>query len=84
MIEGRGFFQILLPDGNQAYTRRRLFQVDSDGRVVTSNGYELQPAITVPDGVISMRVSRDGLVEATLSGQTAPRRARFHPDRRLH
>ena len=72
MIEGRGFFQILLPDGNQAYTRDGSFQVDSDGRMVTSNGYELQPAITIPDGVISMRVSRDGLVEATLAGQTNP------------
>jgi flagellar basal-body rod protein FlgG len=72
MIEGRGFFQVLLPDGNQAYTRDGSFQVDSDGRVVTSNGYEVQPAITVPDGVISMRVSRDGLVEATLAGQTSP------------
>jgi len=72
MIEGRGFFQILLPDGNQAYTRDGSFQVDSDGRVVTSNGYEVQPAITVPDGVIAMRVSRDGLVEATLAGQTNP------------
>ncbi len=72
MIEGRGFFQILLPDGNQAYTRDGSFQVDSDGRVVTSNGYEVQPAITVPDGVIAMRVSRDGLVEATLAGQTTP------------
>ncbi len=72
MIEGRGFFQILLPDGNQAYTRDGSFQVDSDGRMVTSNGYEVQPAITIPDGVISMRVSRDGLVEATLAGQTNP------------
>lgn len=72
MIEGRGFFQVLLPDGNQAYTRDGSFQVDSDGRMVTSNGYEVQPAITIPDGVISMRVSRDGLVEATLAGQTTP------------
>ena len=71
-IQGRGFFQILLPDGTEAYTRDGSFQVDSDGRVVTSNGYEVQPAITVPDGVIAMRVSRDGLVEATLAGQTNP------------
>lgn len=72
MIEGRGFFQILLPDGNQAYTRDGSFKIDSNGRMVTANGYELQPAITVPDGVTSLRVSRDGLVEATLPGQTQP------------
>ena len=72
MIEGRGFFQVLLPDGNNAYTRDGAFQVDSTGRLVTSNGYEVQPAITIPDGVISLRVSRDGLVEATLAGQTQP------------
>ena len=72
MLEGRGFFQILLPDGNTAYTRDGSFKVDSEGRMVTSNGYELQPAITVPDSVISLRVSRDGVVEATLAGQTTP------------
>ncbi|NND54295.1 MAG: flagellar basal-body rod protein FlgG [Gammaproteobacteria bacterium] len=72
MLEGRGFFQVLLPDGNEAYTRDGSFKVDSQGRLVTANGYEVQPAITIPDGVISLRVSRDGLVEASLAGQTTP------------
>ncbi len=72
MIEGRGFFQVLLPDGNTAYTRDGSFKVDSQGRLVTSNGYEVQPAINIPDGVVALRVSRDGLFEATLAGQTTP------------
>ena len=72
MIEGRGFFQVLLPDGNTAYTRDGSFRVDSSGRLVTANGYEITPAVTIPDGVISLRVSRDGIVEATLAGQTQP------------
>jgi len=72
MIEGRGFFQVLLPDGNTAYTRDGSFRVDSDGRLVTANGYEVTPSITVPDGIVSLRVSRDGIVEATLAGQTQP------------
>ena len=43
LIEGRGFFQILLPDGDVAYTRDGAFKIDSEGRVVSSSGYELQP-----------------------------------------
>ncbi|MEE4186577.1 MAG: flagellar hook-basal body complex protein, partial [Gammaproteobacteria bacterium] len=72
MIEGRGFFQILLPDGNLAFTRDGSFNIDSTGRMVTSSGYELQPAIIVPDGVTALRVSRDGQVEANIAGQAQP------------
>ena len=50
MIDGRGFFQVLLPDGLQAYTRDGSFRVDDQGRLVTSAGYEVQPAITIPMG----------------------------------
>ena len=48
MIQGRGFLQVLMPDGSLAYTRDGSFKVDSDGRLVTANGYELQPSITIP------------------------------------
>ena len=72
MIEGRGFFQILLPDGNLAFTRDGSFNVDATGRLVTSSGYAVQPAIIVPDGVTSLRVSRDGQVEANIAGQAQP------------
>ncbi|MDH3511503.1 MAG: flagellar basal-body rod protein FlgG [Gammaproteobacteria bacterium] len=70
LVEGRGFFQILLPDGGQAYTRNGSFKIDSDGRVVTANGYELQPALSIPDGVESVTVAADGTVQAKLPGQT--------------
>ena len=53
MISGRGFFQVLLPDGSQAYTRDGSFKIDSEGRLVTASGYEVQPSITVPSGVTS-------------------------------
>jgi flagellar basal-body rod protein FlgG len=70
MIEGRGFFQILLPDGSLAYTRDGSFKIDSEGRMVTANGYELQPAISIPNGVESITIAPDGTVQAKVSGQT--------------
>lgn len=72
MISGRGFFQILLPDGTQAYTRDGSFKIDSEGRLVTASGYEVQPSITVPTGTTSITVAGDGLVQATVTGQVEP------------
>ena len=72
LIRGRGFFQILLPDGNMAYSRDGAFRVDSEGRMVNAAGYELQPGITVPPDAQSISISSDGLVEATLAGQPDP------------
>ena len=72
MIEGRGFFQILLPDGDLAYTRDGSFRVDSEGRMVTSSGYEIQPSVSIPDDVESIIISTDGIIEAKLPGQAEP------------
>ncbi len=72
LIRGRGFFQILLPDGNMAYSRDGAFRIDSEGRMVNAAGYELQPGITVPPDAQSISISSDGLVEATLAGQPDP------------
>ncbi len=72
MISGRGFFQVLLPDGTQSYTRDGSFKIDSEGRLVTASGYEIQPSITVPDGVVNVSVSTDGLVQAIVPGQVEP------------
>ncbi len=72
MIQGRGLFQVLLPDGNLAYTRDGSFKVDANGRLVTSSGYEIQPAITVPYAVQSLSISTDGIIEATFSDQPQP------------
>ncbi|MFZ4791623.1 MAG: flagellar basal-body rod protein FlgG [Candidatus Competibacteraceae bacterium] len=70
-INGRGFFQILMPDGTTAYSRDGAFQTNSTGEVVTSNGYPLQPAITIPANTQSVTVGRDGSVSAQIAGQTA-------------
>jgi len=71
-ISGRGYFQVSMPDGTTAYTRDGNLAIDAEGRLVTSDGYPLEPAITVPSDALSVSVSRDGVVEATLQGQTAP------------
>ncbi len=71
-IEGDGFFQITMPDGTFAYTRDGSFKKDSDGRVATSEGYPIEPAITVPATATAFSISSSGLVTATIPGQTAP------------
>jgi flagellar basal-body rod protein FlgG len=71
-IEGRGFFQIQLPDGNTAYTRDGNFQLNSQGQMVTSSGYVLQPGISIPDGAQTVTISRDGVVSVQTAGGTAP------------
>lgn len=74
-INGRGFFKINLPDGTAAYTRDGSFQVNKDGQVVTSNGYILQPEITIPPNALSVTVSRDGIVNVLTAGETEPTQA---------
>jgi flagellar basal-body rod protein FlgG len=71
-INGQGFFQIQMPDGTLAYTRDGAFQRDSTGQLVTSSGYPVSPAITIPQDAISITISRDGIVSVTQAGQAAP------------
>jgi flagellar basal-body rod protein FlgG len=71
-IKGRGFFQILMPDGNLAYTRDGTFQRNSEGELVTASGYALQPGITIPDGAQSITIGNDGVVSVQLAGQASP------------
>jgi len=71
-IEGRGFFQILMPDGDIGYTRDGTFQVNADGEVVTSKGYSLQPSITIPEDAKSVTISKDGIVSVTQPGVATP------------
>ena len=70
-IQGRGFFEILLPSGDQAYTRDGTFQISDDGELVTSAGYTLQPAISVPDQA-RITIAPDGTVSALVPGQPTP------------
>lgn len=71
-IQGAGFFQVLMPDGTTAYTRDGSFQVDSQGQLVTSSGFAVQPAITVPANALSISIGRDGVVSVTQPGVAAP------------
>jgi flagellar basal-body rod protein FlgG len=71
-INGRGFFQIQMPDGTTAYTRDGSFQVDNQGIMVTASGYPLQPNITIQANTLGVTISRDGVVSATTAGTTAP------------
>ncbi|HEY4341890.1 MAG TPA: flagellar basal-body rod protein FlgG [Steroidobacteraceae bacterium] len=71
-IQGRGFFQILKPDGTIAYTRDGSFQLNAQGQVVNATGYQLQPAINIPAGAQSVTIGANGVVTAQLPGQTAP------------
>ena len=67
-INGAGFFQVLMPDGTTAYTRDGSFQTDSQGQLVTSSGYPVQPALTIPANTTSVTIARDGTVTAVVAG----------------
>lgn len=71
-IQGDGFFQIQLPDGTTAYSRAGAFKKDNTGRVVTSDGYPLLPAITIPANATTTTIGNDGTVSVVQAGQTAP------------
>jgi flagellar basal-body rod protein FlgG len=71
-IDGRGFFQVLMPDGSFAYTRDGSFRKSPEGELVTSSGYRVQPAISIPSGAQSISIAMDGVVSAQIAGETAP------------
>jgi flagellar basal-body rod protein FlgG len=71
-IDGRGFFQILLPNGNTAYTRDGGFQLDSQGQIVTSLGFTLQPTITIPADALTITIGGDGTVSVTQPTSAQP------------
>ncbi|MFT4518782.1 MAG: flagellar basal-body rod protein FlgG [Halioglobus sp.] len=69
-IQGRGFFQILLPDGSAAYTRDGTFQMSQQGQLVTSGGYQLQPSLSIPENALSVTIAGDGAVSVRLPGSS--------------
>jgi flagellar basal-body rod protein FlgG len=71
-INGQGYFQILLPSGQIAYTRDGSFQVSAQGQVVTAKGYQLQPPITIPRNAQSVTIGTDGTVSVQIQNQTQP------------
>ena len=72
VIEGDGFFQVLMPDGTVAYSRAGAFKMDSDGRIVNSDGYPMEPAITIPANALTTTIGSDGKVTVLQAGSTTP------------
>ncbi|MGE4351067.1 MAG: flagellar basal-body rod protein FlgG [Bdellovibrionales bacterium] len=72
-INGRGYFQIQMPDGSTAYSRAGSLQLDDSGQLVNVDGYPIIPSITVPDDALSVSISSSGLVTATIDGETEAR-----------
>ncbi|MBX9913797.1 MAG: flagellar basal-body rod protein FlgG [Pseudomonadaceae bacterium] len=70
-VNGRGFFQVLQPDGSVSYTRDGTFHLDSNGQLVTAQGYALEPAIVLPAEVKSLTVGEDGTVSVVVAGSAA-------------
>lgn len=70
-VNGRGFFQVQLPDGTAAYTRDGSFQINAEGQIVTANGYLLQPEITLPANAQTVTIGSDGTVSAQIANQPA-------------
>lgn len=71
-IEGEGFFQITQPNGELAYTRAGSFKKDSQGRLVTDDGYLLQPEITIPQDATAVNIGVDGTVSVQQAGVVQP------------
>ncbi len=72
VIEGDGFFQVIKPDGEIAYTRSGAFKLDSEGRIVTSDGYPIEPEITIPSDTLEITIGSDGRISVTQPGSTTP------------
>jgi flagellar basal-body rod protein FlgG len=71
-INGPGYFQVLMPDGETAYTRAGNFSVNAQGQIVTADGYLVQPTITVPANSTNITISQAGQVQVTTPGNTTP------------
>jgi flagellar basal-body rod protein FlgG len=71
-VNGRGFFQIQMPDGTLSYTRDGTFHINAEGTIVNVNGYALEPQIDIPELTNQLTISNDGIVQATLFGDPAP------------
>ncbi|MCX6537734.1 MAG: flagellar basal-body rod protein FlgG [Acidobacteria bacterium] len=70
-LQGRGFFQVSLPDGGVGYTRTGSFHLSAEGALVTSEGYKLEPGITIPPNATSITIAATGVVSVAIAGQSA-------------
>ncbi len=74
-VQGKGYFQVLHPDGSIVYTRDGQFALNADGQLVTANGYQVEPAVTIDANAVSITIGSDGIVSVLLAGNTAPTNA---------
>jgi flagellar basal-body rod protein FlgG len=71
-IQGHGYFQVTMPDGQTAYTRDGTFGLAADGTIVTADGYTVQPGLQIPAAATGVTINTNGQVQVTIQGQTAP------------
>ncbi len=71
-IEGDGFFQVSMPSGETRYTRDGTFRINADGTMVTSSGYALEPAISIPADWQSISIGKDGTVSVIAGSSNTP------------
>jgi flagellar basal-body rod protein FlgG len=71
-IQGKGYFQISLPDGTIAYTRDGSLKLSDTGAMVTSAGYAVQPSITIPNNAVLVSINKEGVVQVSVEGQPQP------------
>ena len=71
-LDGDGFFQVSLPGDQLGYTRAGNFTRSAEGNLVTAQGFQVQPAIAIPEGASAITVAADGTVSASVAGQTTP------------
>lgn len=71
-INGRGFLQVLRPDGSVSYTRNGQLQINGEGQLVNADGFLLEPAINVPENASNITISKDGVVNAYVEGEVDP------------
>jgi flagellar basal-body rod protein FlgG len=69
-IEGDGFFQIMRPDGTVCYTRDGTFKLSADGEIVTSDGFAMEPELSLPENATDIHITRDGVLSVLIAGET--------------
>lgn len=71
-VNGKGYFQVEMPDGTTNYTRAGSFQLNADGQIVTPDGFTLLPGLTIPQNTTDITIDATGQVQAKIDGQTDP------------
>ena len=71
-IQGKGFFKVELPNGDTGYTRAGSFQLSAEGVIVTTDGFTIQPTLTIPDKAVSVTINSSGEVLAKVAGKVDP------------